>query len=285
MTTGKVFDVFPFFNELDLLEIRLNQMSEVVDYFVITEADETHAGKPKVLYFAENKHKFAKFLPRIIHVVATGFPPGLTTFERDWYQRDFATAELTNLISDDDILIYGDIDEIPRLAALEHAISSISKGTPIAFLAQDLYYYYLNLEETSGTLLSNVGEFEGVRNPKWLGTSVSRWSFSKSIRLSQLRNPELKEQAVRVPDGGYHFSYVGGPQPADASARVKAKLAGSAHQELNTWRTLPFIRRRLAKGKDIFGRRGAKFKKRSDLSYLPAYVLQNLPKFESILLK
>jgi beta-1,4-mannosyl-glycoprotein beta-1,4-N-acetylglucosaminyltransferase len=33
-----VYDVFPFLNELDILEIRLNELDPVVDLFVLTES-------------------------------------------------------------------------------------------------------------------------------------------------------------------------------------------------------------------------------------------------------
>ena len=48
----KVYDVFPFFNELDLLEIRLNTLNDFVDEFIIIEADTTHSGLSKP-YFAD----------------------------------------------------------------------------------------------------------------------------------------------------------------------------------------------------------------------------------------
>ena len=51
----KIFDAFLFFNELELLEIRLNTLAPYVDYFVITEADVTFSGKPKPLYYQQNK--------------------------------------------------------------------------------------------------------------------------------------------------------------------------------------------------------------------------------------
>ena len=41
MKNIKIFDVFLFLNELDLLELRLETLYEVVDYFVITELFET----------------------------------------------------------------------------------------------------------------------------------------------------------------------------------------------------------------------------------------------------
>ena len=36
-----VYDIFTFFNELDLLEIRFKVLNDKVDYFVIIECKET----------------------------------------------------------------------------------------------------------------------------------------------------------------------------------------------------------------------------------------------------
>ena len=51
----KVFDSIIFFNELELLEMRLNILNDVVDYFVVTESPFTVSGNEKPLYYAENK--------------------------------------------------------------------------------------------------------------------------------------------------------------------------------------------------------------------------------------
>ena len=51
----KVIDVFPFFNELDLLEIRLNSLDPYVDCFILSEATKTFSGLDKPLYYQENK--------------------------------------------------------------------------------------------------------------------------------------------------------------------------------------------------------------------------------------
>ena len=63
----KVFDVFPFFNELDLLEIRLNILNPYVDYFVLSESTKTFSGLDKPLFYEENKERFAEFNHKIIH--------------------------------------------------------------------------------------------------------------------------------------------------------------------------------------------------------------------------
>ena len=50
-----IYDCFPFFNELELLEMRLHELSGVVDKFVLVEATRTFTNKPKPLYFQENQ--------------------------------------------------------------------------------------------------------------------------------------------------------------------------------------------------------------------------------------
>ena len=62
----KIFDAFNFFNELDILEIRLNILDPVVDFFVIVESSITHSGEPKPFYFEENRARYEKFLHKII---------------------------------------------------------------------------------------------------------------------------------------------------------------------------------------------------------------------------
>ena len=56
----RIFDSFIFFNELDLLEMRLNILNDVVDYFVLTESPWTVSGNSKPLYYQENKDRFEK---------------------------------------------------------------------------------------------------------------------------------------------------------------------------------------------------------------------------------
>lgn len=60
-----IYDCFPFFNELDVLEIRLNVLYDTVDYFVITEADKTHTGRHKEYIFEQNKDRFANFWTKL----------------------------------------------------------------------------------------------------------------------------------------------------------------------------------------------------------------------------
>jgi hypothetical protein len=92
----------------------------------------------------------------------------LSPFEREWYQRDKAKSILSKFLNEDDFVVYGDVDEIPKPESLILAKSKLSKITEIVHFAQNLNYYYLNLMETSGTLLSYMGEYENVVDKKYL---------------------------------------------------------------------------------------------------------------------
>ena len=43
----KIYDCFGFNDENHLLELRLNELNEYIDYFIIVEFGETHQGNKK----------------------------------------------------------------------------------------------------------------------------------------------------------------------------------------------------------------------------------------------
>ena len=54
----KVFDVFLFGYELDLLEIRMNLLDPYVDYFVFSEGGKTFSGEDKGFVFKKTDKRF-----------------------------------------------------------------------------------------------------------------------------------------------------------------------------------------------------------------------------------
>ena len=69
-----IIDCFPFFNELDILDIRLNVLNDCVDKFVLVEASKTQSLLDKPFYFEENKERFKPFLDKIVHVKVDEHP-------------------------------------------------------------------------------------------------------------------------------------------------------------------------------------------------------------------
>jgi beta-1,4-mannosyl-glycoprotein beta-1,4-N-acetylglucosaminyltransferase len=266
-----VYDCFQFFNELDILKIRLNVLSPVVDRFVISEATETFSGLKKPLYYEENKEMFAEFSDRIIHVVVDDTPEG-DTHERDTFQKNAVTRGLRDC-TDEDIIIFSDLDEIPNPDKIKEIINNDFKQDKIYHFAQRLFYCYLNMEEVSGNLLSYAGEFDGVERKKWIGTKLLSYKLlrEQNLLLGELRFPERKEIGIRVDDGGWHFGYMGGHGEKDIKKRVQEKVVSAAHQEYNSKHVLSNVTDQIKDGKDIFGRNAKFVRCEIDDSY-PEYI-------------
>ena len=115
-----------FYRELDLLEIRLRQLSPWVHKFVLAESVRDFAGKPKPLYFQENKAKFAEWADRIEHIVVETEPRHPEKrWERQRHQRDQFLRGL-GTADPDDIVMISDLDEIPRPGPLDQAIALLT---------------------------------------------------------------------------------------------------------------------------------------------------------------
>ena len=52
-----IVDAFTFFNEKELVELRVKYLNDIVDCFLVVEADHTHTGKEKKMEFSRNIRK------------------------------------------------------------------------------------------------------------------------------------------------------------------------------------------------------------------------------------
>ncbi len=282
MVIRMVYDSFQFFNELDILLLRMHILNDVVDKFVISESTVTFSGDEKPLFYAENKEMFKEFEHKIIHNVVDDTPMDCDAFTRDHHQK-CAVARGLSGCKPEDIVIFSDVDEIPNPEVLKTLIPKVEDGK-IYMLAQRLFYCYLDMEEISGRLLSVTGDFEGVEKPMWLGTKVCRYNMLEHYTTEELRNKEQKAIGVRVPDGGWHFSYMGGGKNQSVEERVKYKIKSAAHQEYNNRSTLSKVRKNIKNHEDIFGREAQMVQVKVDETY-PAYLRENIDKYRYLLYK
>jgi beta-1,4-mannosyl-glycoprotein beta-1,4-N-acetylglucosaminyltransferase len=279
----KVYDCFPFFNELDLLEIRLNYLDPYVDYFVLCESNVTFSGIPKKYFYLENKNLFEKFEHKIIHVDVDDTPSelvGTDPFKTDQYQRNSVIKGLREC-SDNDIIITSDLDEFPNIELIKN-IENFYEPDVLFHLAQDMYYYYFNLRETSGKLLSHSGEFEGIEEKKWLGTKICNYGFLKKYGVDQLRHPSMRESGRRVPNGGQHFTYVGGHKKTTAQERVLLKIECAAHQEFNNAHYKLNVNENIKNDKDVFFR-DSRFEVVELDENFPEYIVKNKERFAHLI--
>lgn len=277
-----VIDCIPFFNELDILKLRLHILDPLVDRFVIEEATHTFSGLPKDLCFEKNREMFEEFLPKITYLVVDNSPKEISTHERDKFQKNALAKALTDA-SDEDVLILSDVDEIPNPAVLQELVKRFDPDK-IYHLAQRNFYCYLNMEEVSGNLLSITGEFPGVERRMWLGTKVFAKKNIPESGIIDLREISPEDpRSVRIADGGWHFGYMGSCHETDVSRRVGTKVVAAAHQEYNTEDVLAEVKDRLILGEDIFGRNAVFQWVVVDESY-PQYLLEHKSEYDYLIM-
>ena len=247
-----IYDCIPFFNELDILKLRMQILAPYVDRFVLEEASVTFSGEKKEMLFSKNREMFREFEDKIIYIAVENSPmSGVTTHERDKFQKNQLIRGMAGC-KPDDIVIFSDVDEIPNPETLEEILKDFDPSK-IYHLAQRMFYCFLNMEEVSGNLLSITGEFPQVTRRQWLGTKICSFGNLPREGIVYLREVSPEDpRSVRVADGGWHFGYMGGER--DVAKRIGVKVQAAAHQEYNKSRYLNEAVDRLLCGEDIFGR-------------------------------
>src|SRR5579862_3591918 len=289
-----VYDCFVFFNELDLLELRLNILDAVVDRFVLVEATRTFQGKEKPLVFSDNRHRFEDFLGKIIHVVVTEYPdnPGKDPYVLENHQRSMIKEGLRNCDPSDVILI-SDMDEIPDPVRIIEAISD--RG--IKIFRQRMFYYFLNCvnagvaeddmagSEWTGTIMTRFGDIGDdvgkLRELSMMTPAVHHREFAGWFRWKYwlFRNSTAKRQPIRIIDnGGWHFSFLGG------AGRIIEKLEAFAHVEYNKeeFKDPRKIQEAINSGRDILGR-GFRYRCIPLDATFPEYLLHNRERYKHLI--
>ncbi len=278
-----VYDCIPFFNEIDILKLRLNVLDPLVDRFVIEEARYTFSGKEKELCFEKNTDLFREFLPKIDYIVVDECREEFTTHERDNFQKNFLINGLKDT-TDDDVIILGDADEIPNPVVLQKIINDFDPDK-VYHLAQRLFYCYLNYEEVSGRLLSITGEFPNIDGHKmWLGTKVFSKKNIPSDGIIKIREIKPEDsRSVRIPDGGWHFGYMGSHHETDVAKRIGEKVIAAAHQEYNSEDYLKEAKDRLLLGEDMF-RRNSEYRRVEIDETFPQYLRDHMDEYDYLIM-
>ena len=226
----KIYDCFQFFDEEMLLDLRLNIMNKYVDKFVITEATYTHSGESKKLIF--NINKFSKFKDKIIYIVVDKQPPDIQKISKDDNEQSLSAKRQSNaykrhiyqleetqhgiLDADaNDIIIVGDLDEIPNLENVD--FKKIKQK--LIFFKQKIFYYkfnlYYNLMPWYGT---KACKKKYLKSAKWL-----QWTKNKKYplwRLDIFFSNKKYNDIYFITNGGWHFTNIKSPE--DMERKLKS---------------------------------------------------------------
>lgn len=197
-----IYDCVMIRDELDMLQMRCEELADYDVRHVIVEARCDHQGHPKPLHFAENEERFAPWADRIVHIVADHLPDDPNPWVREHAQRDHALTALADAAPDDVILI-SDIDEIPSRSALE------ATPRPAVALQQNVCAFavdWLGFKERT-SVIANAGYVQEQRS------------------LAKIR--DLRATWPVIWRGGWHFCWLGGKEAClrklDAFCHLEAR--------------------------------------------------------------
>lgn len=254
-----IIDCFTFNKEFDLLEARLEYLTDVVDYFVIVEGDITFSGSHRNFEYPTQLARFRKYSSKILYfpfsMDCTGldfskkvdrFNPSSAPWQVEKAQRNHF-LEALKLFSKDDYVIINDVDEIPSKIGLQVSINNLSEELPKIACKQQMFYY----------------NFNQIQSDPWYGSVITTNGHVRDLTPEGIR--AYRERITHVSNGGWHLSNWMSPE------EIKQKIESFSHQEYNNdmYTNIDVITQRMKNGEDFLGRSFNKFTK-FDVDTLPS---------------
>jgi beta-1,4-mannosyl-glycoprotein beta-1,4-N-acetylglucosaminyltransferase len=247
-----LIDAFTYFNEKELVELRIKYLNSVVDCFVVVESNITFTGKEKKWNFPDILKNNLKEFSHKIQYHQLNININEIKNEESWiiddvkgddfwrienYQRNYIKVACKKF-SKDDILMVSDLDEIPSIKKINFILTSDFKK--IAPIALEQYLFHLDCNY--------------LRLESWRGTIVMTVDICNKFSPQKFRT--LRNRISYLTAGGWSFSSFGGYD------RVKEKIESYAHSEHNNdkFKSLEHIANCQKTGADLF-HRGTKSKK------------------------
>ena len=265
-------DAFLYFDEKELVELRIKYLNDLVDHFIVVEADVTHQGKKKEWNFEPLLKNNLKNFSQKIHYHKLKIDMNEADSERGWIyekvkggrswkienmQRNYIKEACKDFAAKD-IIIISDLDEIPSKEKIKFIKSCDFTTVAPVGLQQSLFQLnckYLNLE-------------------KWIGSVVTTKELIDKYEPQSFR--DNKERISFFTNAGWSFSSFGGLN------RVKTKFEAFAHEEYNKeeFKNDEHLIKCMEDGEDVFKRKTKKQKVKRD--FFPKDLLKIMeenPKF------
>ena len=287
-----IYDCFMYFDEDLILDLRLNVLNKYVKKFIITESTFLHSGKEKKLNF--DPKNFLKFKDKIEYIVVDEPPDGIevindydkvelknkkildNSLKRENNQRNMLIRGLDQ-VHDNDWILSSDLDEIPNL-------SSFKFKNKITLFEQDVYYYKFNLKQpnfrwigTRACKKEKLKSLQWIRNLK--GKSYPFWRLDTFFSEKKYMNLEI------IKNGGWHFTSI--KKPKDIHYKLSNFMHHLEYEESGL--KIEDMERMVKEKKILYDHNASQEEEKytgqlslekTDTSFLPDYLINNLKKYE-----
>lgn len=222
----RIIDCFPYFNEKELLELRINLLYDHVDKFIICDADRTYSGKPKPFTCKETLRNLGLYGDKI-EVIEINLPSPKEVSDpmlRERIQRNAPQY----LMEDDDVFIVTDSDEIINPNLIKY-YAGIAKQNPNNILRIPMAFLMRK---------ANLRVFDNFGNPwSWdapffcLKNHLTHHTFHDIRQSKAFNDNNIKYSDIfvtennQIVESGWHFSWMG------ELDRIKTKCDSFSHHK------------------------------------------------------
>ena len=283
-----------FFDEEQILDLRLNVLNETVDFFVIVESIYNHRGEKRELIF--DKNKFGKFKNKIIYIIHDEIPKQVETVNqhdseseknrkyimnavyRENSQRNYISQGIKEAEKNDIILI-SDVDEIPKFENIN--IREITNK--IIMFKQYMFHYKYNLVlpnfKWTGT---KAVRKKNLISPQWLRNTKDR--NYPIYRIDTFFSKKKYNNIKIIEDGGWHFSNIKTPKMLNHKFRSYLHHIEFDNAKINENDIQKLINNKQAAYNLAADQRGSKvgngaILENFDNKKLPLYIQNNIEKY------
>lgn len=269
----KIYDCFTFYNELDLLEIRLEELYDHVDHFVLVEANTTFTNLSKQFLFDENKERYARFLNKIIHVKVENMPHSSDPWINERFQRDQILQGISTTDSSD-LIIVSDIDEILRSEAVQYMRNSMKNQFALRMTLHNFKFNYMKVNPDRYAIW-------GLAARRSLFNNTTPENFRRS-RLNFIGYPYQysNDDFEIIEHGGWHFGYLGDNTDIEIKARSTSHQAPNLEESIAKINVKESIAQRTSL--DLTG--SDKYTIVEIDSYFPKIIVNNRNKYQKYIL-
>ena len=285
-----------FFDEEQILDLRLNILNEIVDFFVIVESVYNHKGEKRELVF--NKNKFSKFKDKIIYLIHDEIPKQVEIINQNDNENEKSRKYIMNAVYREnsqrnyisqgikeaemnDIILISDVDEIPKFEKIN--IREITNK--IIMFKQYMFHYKYNLFlpnfKWTGT---KAVRKKNLISPQWLRNTKDR--NYPIYRIDTFFSKKKYNNIKIIEDGGWHFSNIKTPKMLNRKFRSYLHHLEFDKAKINENDIQKLINNKQAIYNLAVDQRGSKIGngailEKFDNKKLPLYIQNNIEKYKN----
>jgi FkbM family methyltransferase len=219
-----IIDCFSYFNEKEILELRLKLLYDHVDKFIITEGSHTHKGDKKDFVVKNLIKEMGIPMDKIIvvPVLMPDYEAEKNPWVRERMQRDAASF----FIGETDVAFFGDCDEIINPEYVDYYVMLAKNNpggiirVPLAYLSSSAQY---RVHKPNGNPIEWRSPFMCMKMhlDKFTPSQIRE---SHALNLHNVSFPDIfaYDNGV-IEDAGWHFSWMGNNE------RIKIKQDNFLH--------------------------------------------------------